>query len=172
MALEHQIYLFERGIKPAVLVGGFKSLRREVETRQAQRIGERLKNYPHIEFSHRGDKLYFQNEQACKTFLDIGTQTVSVKGVQYLDFKQWYLGIALGFPPSAVNFFCETPNSIWKEVPKTLINYYGVEFTCHRDDVENCLLWCNTHYYISSELKQRLPYSVEEFKHQPRNPKK
>lgn len=165
MGLEHQIILFERGIKPAVLVSGFKSLRRQTDTKQAQRNTERLKNYPYIDFHHRGNRLYFQNNLSRDAFLGIGTYTISIKGVRYVDFKQWYLGIALGFPPSAVTFFCETPDIVWKDVPKTLINYYGIEFTCHREDIENCLLWCNTHYFIPHDLKQSLPYSIEDFVH-------
>ena len=165
MALDHQVLLFEQGIKPALLVGGFNSLRRGETTKRAEYLDERLSKYPKISFSHRGNKLYFQNEQARKQFLSVGITTTTIGGVDYRDYSRWYLGIALGFPPSAVDFFCGLPDELWKKTDKTFIDYYGIAFTCRREDVDNCLLWCNEHYLIPTELKMSLPYKVEDMVH-------
>lgn len=163
MTNESQVLLFEAGIKPAILVNGFGSLRRTEPSKRALQLSIRLSQYPFIDFPHRGVKMYFQDQQACMTFLRTGTGHTIIEGQQYLDYRQDVLGLALGFPPSAVNFFSITPRDIWRDIPKMSINYYGIEFVCHRDDTENCLAWCNKTYPIPEHLKTKLRYFVRDF---------
>lgn len=114
-----------------------------------------------------GTRLYFQFGEDCRAFSET-LKPITYKGEQYMDYDQGLLGIALGFPPYAVNFFAETQRHhphLWKTIPKANINYYGIVFVCHRDDVEKCLDWYKKMYKIPHRLKGKLRNGVREFIH-------
>lgn len=161
MIVGADVALFGYGIKPAVLISGFPSIRHNRTSEKATKLDAHFSHYPSIYFALRGSKLYFRTEQDAQSFRQRGTHFITVNGRQYLDFKQDELGLALGFPPSAVDFFCSTPSAMWETFNRVSINYYGLQFICHKDDTENCLAWCNRMYTIPEELKAKLPYKVE-----------
>lgn len=142
--------LFERGNKPALLLGvprggtlfrlSNRDKRLEGFWKKWQSHSRMKDKYPHIDFLHRNCTLFFQSEESRDKFMRDACEWKDYKGTLRFDYNNSKLGLALGYPPQAVKdwesmMFNPTADRIM------FINYYGINFSCYESNINTCLEW-------------------------------
>jgi hypothetical protein len=156
--LSEEDKLFIAGIKPAILPTiGFCS-----KTKEASPANTKFfkRFYSYIYFPHRGSTLFFQSRENMNLFLLFGTYYYEGEWSNYekvLDFKQYDLGIALGYPPAAVEWFTKSDmDEEGNYVPRAFVNYHGMRFACATDMVVECIHWLEDNRPVPDELKSSI----------------
>lgn len=151
--------LFKLGIKPALLLAYQQGKNRDRYTKSFLELSPL---YPHMIFPQRNAVLYFQNQQVANTFWLSGIRyTYSNKQEKWIcDYKSKELGLILGFPPAAVDFFENDLDYYGKSKRASLLlDYYGICFRCAVDDVNICLEWLYMHRPLPENLQEQ-PFRV------------
>lgn len=138
-----ELKAFINGIKPAILL-----LEGDEEV-------DSLLSYPHVyvEISEYGKHiLFFRNEASKKEWVK------STIGVDRQELHR-LLGLTLGYPPKAVNFFVANLGEHLRDKTVT-VRYSGINFGGSIDDLEENIKWIWDSYQQKSASKVRYGSTV------------
>lgn len=95
----------------------------------------------YLDFPHRGCRLYFNNESDRIEFYKNHTvfRVYPRNGELVRDYYHASLGLALGYPPLAVDAFMTMTNDCG-------ITYGDMAFTCNFSDIDAVRHWCDSTY--------------------------
>lgn len=162
--LSEEDKLFIAGIKPAIIPNiGFCS---KTKTTSPANVKFFKRFYSYIYFPHRDTTLFFQSREQMNLFMLFGTYYYEGERSNYekvLDFKQYNLGIALGYPPAAVEWFTTSDTDAeGNYVPRAFVNYHGMRFACATDMVAECIDWLDENRPVPDELQSSITVRTPE----------
>ncbi|AMB18599.1 hypothetical protein BH780_gp016 [Bacillus phage Eldridge] len=113
--------------------------------------------YPYMNIPHRGVPVFFGTQWTMDKFLKEGTCITKcdrTNNKPVLDFDQYHLGIYLGYPTPACNWFVY--NDVDEEgnlKPRKVINYHGIQFVCGEEIADMCLAWMEENRPVPAKFK-------------------
>lgn len=133
------IQLFNAGIKPALLLSD-----------------RQLTHVNYIEkplYRYKSNVLITNHAKDMKIFMD---KAVNQKnGDKEFNWFYW-LGITLGFPPNACEYFCRLRIDESARAEKVKVNYHGIEFTTSEATLTDNILWMKNRYTIPKKLRSNI----------------
>lgn len=139
--MRNEVKLFLAGIKPALALS----------LKQSEDLESELSRFPKLELNSYN--LYFRSETE-KEFLLSEDGVYSREDGSVRRIRSEVLGLALGYPYKAVEYFC---SDRYKE--RVQVNWHGINFICHPSDVHECagvMEW--TYDDIPDELKTGITF--------------
>lgn len=150
MGLEEEKELFKEGIKDVLMVGNDESL-----------VG--LGTYIRLSLPEYGYTLVFKDVDKYNYAMGLMLkEKYRLKSNSVYESTSKVLGDILGYPPLATEawgkyFMFDSAN----ERTKAKVNYYGIEFYCLPEDVEDCVSWMEEKYKLPEELKENKEIIIE-----------
>lgn len=143
---------FIRGIKPALHEPAMNQ-------RLVKELPRLIKNYPYLTegidlYDGTQFYLFFQNEEMKKKFLE-DTKGIKPRSIPF----HKALGLALGFPPKAVDFYCrclQLEEEGKPEPPRVGIHYCGLNFSSDPADLTENITWLWERYQYKDILHVRI----------------
>jgi hypothetical protein len=123
----NEFELFLKGYKPALIYNpNANIIAPGIETIHAK--------FPHLTIHQ--EYMYFQNRKLRSAFKK------AIKGLEFgsIEFQR-VLGLALGFPPVAVEYFLAMIQNPELEEKRAYVNHHGLTFICNIDDIEEVATW-------------------------------
>lgn len=119
------VHAFLAGYKPAILFNEDSYFPSLLDVLRAKGYPE----YSWINSSGARMLMFFQTAEQRDKVAFIGAPNETV------------IGLMLGFPPQAVQFYAEGQKG-----PRLRIDYYGIKFVCSEDDYDDVVTWLDEKY--------------------------